>query len=103
MGNSTNQNRWKDTVPDQLKPVGNGDSDLNLKEMLRDKSVIIGLVSAVLGIILAFLCFKFLTGNLRTILGFLAAALAFTGTGQITKYINNKTVNGVQNQSKTSK
>jgi hypothetical protein len=96
---SSNQRKqWKDTVPDQLKPVGNLEGDLNFREMIHDKSVIVGFVAAILGIVVAFISYQFCTGNIQTLLAFAAAALAFTGTGQITKYINDKTVAGVQNQ-----
>ena len=98
MSNDMRKRGWRDTVPDQLKPVGNPEGELNLKEMFHDKSVIAGIVTAVIGIILAVVSFQFCTGNLRMILAFAAAAMAFTGTGQITKYINEKTMASAQSQ-----
>ena len=94
---------WKDTVPEQLKPVGNPEGDLNLKEMLHSRSVIAGLIAACLGILIAFVSYKFCTGHLRMLLAFAAAALAFTGTGQITKYINDNPVAHAQGRRETGK
>lgn len=83
--------KWKDSVPDQLKSIGTDSGELNIKEMLHNNKVIGGLIAAVLGIILAFISAKFFSGNLRIFISFLASAIAISGTGMITNYINSIT------------
>ena len=87
-----NRNQWRDTVPDQLKPIGNAEIKLDLKKMFTDRQVIFGLIAAIVGIVIAFISFSVGQGNICTIMGFLGTACTFTGTAQITKYINDITV-----------
>ena len=92
------KSQWRDTVPDQLKPVGDVQTKLDLKKMFTDRQVIMGLVAAVVGIVIAFVSFSVGTGSICTVMGFLGTACTFTGTAQITKYINDITVAAQKDQ-----
>lgn len=87
-----NRNQWRDTIPDQLKPIGNTETKLDLKKMFTNRQVILGFIVAIVGIVIAFISFSVDQGSICTVMGFFGTACTFTGTAQITKYINDITV-----------
>lgn len=95
-----NGSSWRGmTIPDSMKSY-TVDGEFNFRNFVRNRSVIGGIVLAILGIIIALASICIPEGAVHTAVCLGAACLSFGGIGKITGYINKQTAKTIHRNKK---